>query len=118
MFIDVVSIHGPAKEFRIAGSSAVIGFIATMSEHSCTDCNRLRLTSDGNLCNCLFAREEVDLSRLLRAGASRDVIEVSIRAAVILEWEHRPDVGELTSAQNRAMVVIGGEAQCRGPNIH
>jgi cyclic pyranopterin phosphate synthase len=101
-------IHGPAKEFRIAGSSAVIGFITTMSEHFCTACNRLRLTADGRLRSCLFAREEVDLKRLLRAGASKDVIEDSIRAAVILKWERHPDPGELITAQNRSMVAIGG----------
>jgi len=100
--------RGPAKEFQVAGSSAVIGFITTMSEHFCTDCNRLRLTTDGKLLNCLFAQEEVDLKRLLRAGASRDVIEDSIRASVILKWEHHPEVSELTSGQNRAMISIGG----------
>jgi cyclic pyranopterin phosphate synthase len=102
------SIQGPAKEFQVAGTNAIIGFITTMSEHFCADCNRVRLTADGKLRNCLFAREEVDLKRLLRAGASRDVIEDSIRAAVILKWERHPDVSELMSAQNRAMVAIGG----------
>jgi cyclic pyranopterin phosphate synthase len=102
------SIQGPAKEFQVAGSNAIIGFITTMSEHFCAACNRLRLTADGKLRNCLFAREEIDLKRLLRAGASRDVIEDSIRAAVILKWERHPDVSELTGSQNRSMISIGG----------
>ena len=102
------SIQGPAKEFQVGGSNAIIGFITTMSEHFCVACNRLRMTADGKLRNCLFAREEVDLKRLLRAGASRDVIEDSIRAAVILKRERHPEVSELTSGQNRAMISIGG----------
>ncbi len=102
------TVHGPAKEFQVAGTNAIIGFITTMSEHFCADCNRLRLTADGRLRNCLFARDEVDLKCLLRAGAARDVIEDSIRAAVILKWEKHPDVNELVETKNRAMISIGG----------
>ena len=92
----------------MAGSDAVIGFISPMSEHFCSTCNRLRLTADGKLRNCLFAREEFDLKRLLRAGASRDVIEDVIRAVVILKWEKHPDANELIQMQHNAMVAIGG----------
>ncbi len=102
------TIQGPAREFQLAGSNAVIGFITTMSEHFCADCNRLRLTADGRLRNCVFARDGVDLKRLLRCGASRAEIEESIRAAVILKWEKHPDVDELVAGQDRAMVTIGG----------
>jgi len=101
-------IQGPAKEFRVAGSSGIIGFVTTMSEPFCAHCNRLRLTADGKLRNCLFAGEHVDLKRLLRSGARRDVIEDAIRAAVILKWERHPDEAELLATQNRAMVAIGG----------
>lgn len=102
------SIQGPAKEFQVAGSSAVIGFITTMSEHFCSNCNRLRLTADGRLRSCLFARDEVNLRRLLRADVTRDVVEDSIRAAVMSKWQKHPDASELVADQNRAMVAIGG----------
>ena len=101
-------IHGPAKEFQVAGGDGIIGFITTMSEHFCADCNRLRLTADGRFRNCLFARDTVDLKRLLRAGAARDIIEDSIRAAVLLKWEKHPDARELIQNQNRPMIAIGG----------
>lgn len=102
------TVHGPAKEFHIAGRAGVIGFITTMSEHFCGDCNRLRLTADGHLRTCLFARDQADLKRLLRSGASRDVIEDSIRAAVSLKWEKHPDANELAQNQDRPMNAIGG----------
>ncbi len=102
------AVRGPAKEFQVAGGRAAIGFISTVSEHFCADCNRLRLTADGRLRNCLFARDGVNLKRLLRAGATHDVIENAIRSAVILKWEKHPHVNELVASQNRAMVAIGG----------
>jgi len=99
---------GPAKEFQVAGSNAVVGFITTMTEHFCDSCNRIRLTADGKLRNCLFARDEVDLRRLLRSGARTEVIEDSIRMAVILKWRQHPDAHTLLEDQNRSMVAIGG----------
>ncbi|MBI4547910.1 MAG: GTP 3',8-cyclase MoaA [Ignavibacteriae bacterium] len=102
------TIHGPAKEFYVKESNAVIGFITTMSEHFCSTCNRLRLTAVGKLRSCLFAREEFDLKRLLRARASRDVIEDMIRMAVILKWEKHPDAEELVRSGNCVMTTVGG----------
>jgi len=101
-------VPGPAKEFRVAGSKAVVGFITTMTEHFCGTCNRVRLTADGKLRNCLFGRDEIDLRRLLRSGASEEVIEDSIRMAVILKREKHPNGQTLLEEQNRPMVAIGG----------
>ncbi|MBI5216747.1 MAG: GTP 3',8-cyclase MoaA [Ignavibacteriae bacterium] len=102
------TVPGPAKDFLVEGSEATIGFITTMSEHFCGDCNRLRLTADGKLRNCLFGRDDFDLKRLLRSGASPDIIEDTIRSAVILKWEKHPDTEELVEMQSNAMVAIGG----------
>ena len=102
------TVPGPAKDFLVEGSDATIGFITTMSEHFCGDCNRLRLTADGKLRNFLFARDEFDLKRLLRSGAQKDVLEDTIRSAVILKWEKHPDTDELVEMQSNAMVAIGG----------
>ncbi len=102
------AIPGPAKEYKINNSNTTVGFITTMSEHFCGDCNRIRLTADGRLRTCLFANDGVDLKRLLRNGASRDVIENSIRAAVLLKWEKHPGHEELMTNQDRGMTSIGG----------
>ncbi len=103
-----VSLEGPAKEFRVEGSGAIIGFITTLTEHFCHTCNRLRLTADGKLRNCLFAQGDADLKQLLRSGARRGIIESAIRSAVIQKWEQRPDMEDLLRTQDRAMVAIGG----------
>lgn len=64
----------PAELFRVDGGPATVGVIASVTRPFCGDCDRVRLTADGQVRNCLFAREESDLRTALRAGASDDVI--------------------------------------------
>ncbi len=59
-----------------------IGVIASVSHPFCGACDRTRLTADGQIRNCLFAREETDLRALLRGGADDDTIEKAWRAAM------------------------------------
>ncbi|HEX9017984.1 MAG TPA: GTP 3',8-cyclase MoaA [Anaerolineaceae bacterium] len=59
---------GPAQEYRIAGGKGKLGFISPLSDHFCQDCNRLRLTADGNLRPCLLQDIEVPFLDALRAG--------------------------------------------------
>ena len=56
----------PAEEFWIDGGPATVGIIASVSKPFCSACDRLRLTADGQLRNCLFARDETDLRAALR----------------------------------------------------
>jgi len=63
---------GPARYFRVADSGLRVGFIAPLTQHFCSRCNRLRLTSDGRLVTCLGSRAGLSLRDMLRAGASRD----------------------------------------------
>ena len=56
----------PAQEFYINGTQATVGIIASVSEPFCGACDRLRLTSDGQLRSCLFSLEEMDLRKVLR----------------------------------------------------
>ncbi len=60
----------PAELFRVAGTERAVGIIASVSKPFCGACDRVRLTADGQLRNCLFARTESDLRTPLRAGAS------------------------------------------------
>ncbi|HEY0951365.1 GTP 3',8-cyclase MoaA [Nocardioides sp.] len=64
----------PAELFTVDGGPATVGVIASVTRPFCGDCDRVRLTADGQVRNCLFAREESDLRTALRAGASDDVI--------------------------------------------
>ncbi|WP_372736611.1 GTP 3',8-cyclase MoaA [Nocardioides sp.] len=59
----------PAELFLVDGGPATVGVIASVTRPFCGDCDRVRLTADGQVRNCLFAREESDLRTALRAGA-------------------------------------------------
>ena len=67
---------GPAKAFRFAGALGTVGFITPLSHTFCADCNRLRLTSRGELRLCLFADRVHPLRHL--AGGPDDVLEAEI----------------------------------------
>lgn len=62
----------PAELFLVDGGPATVGVIASVTRPFCGDCDRVRLTADGQIVNCLFAREESDLRTPMRAGASDD----------------------------------------------
>jgi cyclic pyranopterin phosphate synthase len=66
---------GPSRNFRIRGAVGVIGIISPLSDHFCSYCNRLRLTSIGKIRPCLFSKEEIDIKSPMRNGASDQEIE-------------------------------------------
>ncbi len=74
----------PANQFEFADGVGRVGFIASVSEPFCGNCNRFRLTADGKLRNCLFSLEETDVKQLLRDGTEDapiiDAISTSIHA--------------------------------------
>ena len=72
----------PAEEFFVDGGPATVGIIASVSQPFCGSCDRIRLTSDGQLRSCLFSRDEMDLRKILRSDElSQDQIreEISVR---------------------------------------
>lgn len=72
----------PAEVWRIAGTQARIGIVASVTRSFCASCNRVRLTADGQLRNCLFASAESDLRSLVRGGADDDAIEQAWRVCI------------------------------------
>ena len=62
----------PAELFDVDGGPGTVGIIASVTRPFCGDCDRVRLTADGQVRNCLFARDESDLRTAMRAGASDD----------------------------------------------
>ena len=62
-------LSAPAEEFYVDGGPATVGIIASVSEPFCSACDRLRLTADGQIRNCLFARDETDVRATLRDPA-------------------------------------------------
>jgi cyclic pyranopterin phosphate synthase len=98
----------PAEAFLVDGGPARVGVIGSVTRPFCGACDRVRLTSDGQVRNCLFAREESDLRRPLRSGASDDELAERWRQAVAskLPGHGINDPGFLQPA--RPMSAIGG----------
>jgi len=98
----------PAELFTVNGGPQTVGVIASVTRPFCGDCDRVRLTADGQVRNCLFAREESDLRGALRGGADDQEIAERWQAAMLTK---RPghgidDVSFLQPA--RPMSAIGG----------
>jgi cyclic pyranopterin phosphate synthase len=72
----------PADRFRFEDGVGEIGFISSVSEPFCEQCNRVRITSDGKLRTCLFSLEETDLKALVRSGEGDETIRQVLNDAV------------------------------------
>ncbi len=70
----------PAEEFYVNGGPATVGIIGSVTRSFCANCDRLRLTSDGQLRNCLFSNEETDLRSILR---NRNLTESEKREDIV-----------------------------------
>ena len=99
--------NGPARYFRFPGASGTVGFISPLSQHFCFNCNRLRLTVDGQLRPCLLSDEEVHLMKPLRQGASPEELGRLIRHAVAAKPE-RHHLTEGVLPRGRPMCQMGG----------
>ena len=97
-----------AKNFTLPGFAGSVSFISSMTEHFCSDCNRLRLMADGNLKVCLFGSSEVSLRDAMREGASDEQLRRIISAAVTRKRFAHANMDVLAATQNRAMIKIGG----------
>ncbi len=98
-----------ARNYRIAGYQGTFGMISPVTNPFCDSCNRIRLTADGKLKNCLFSQTETDLLGALRRG---DDIVPLIQASI---WDKKAARGGMTSFElegamhtNRSMIKIGG----------
>lgn len=99
----------PALEFAYGdGHPARVGFIASVSRPFCASCNRVRLTSEGKLRNCLFALDEVDVKPLLRGAHDDARLADIIRANVAAKWAgHEINTARFVKP-GRTMHAIGG----------
>jgi len=101
--------NGPARYYRLPGAKGTIGFITPMTEHFCDTCNRLRLTSDGQLRPCLLDDDEVNLKEPLRNRTGTDELEQLIQQAVTIKRERHHLTGGLAPGTvKRPMCQIGG----------
>lgn len=98
----------PARTFRYLDGGGRVGVIASVTRPFCGQCDRIRLTADGQIRTCLFSLREYDVRRALRSGASDDAIVELLRAAVL-----RKEPGHLINSPlfvqpERGMSAIGG----------
>lgn len=104
----VVDGNGPAKYYVIPGTNGTIGFISPLSCKFCSDCNRIRLTSDGRLLSCLYAQECVDIKDSLRKGPNIDEVTKLLYRAIV----SKPASHSLTVEDKQmdfcSMMRIGG----------
>lgn len=107
-----VGFHDTAKPYSIDGHKGSFSIISTMSEPFCSGCNRIRLTADGKLKNCLFSKKETDLLTPLRNGEDiLPIIESSIWSKAKTQGGQLNEQFEKINTsiiQNRSMINIGG----------
>ena len=104
--------NSTSKGYRVQGFAGTFSVISTITQPFCSTCNRIRLTAEGKLRNCLFAREERDLLEAMRAGKDvRSLIRASIQGKAeklggLPEFQNEKKL--LEKLDGRAMVKIGG----------
>jgi cyclic pyranopterin phosphate synthase len=106
------ALNDTSKNYKIKGYKGSFGIISSVTNPFCDSCNRLRLTANGKLKNCLFSSSESDLLNTLREGRS---IEPVIQKAVAAKFKIRGGMDTLEKLQepklhnqNRSMITIGG----------
>lgn len=104
--------NGTAKAYAIPGHPGTFAVISTMTAPFCGDCNRLRLTADGKMKNCLFSQTETDLLTPFRNGADiiplirRNVLDK--KEALGGQFTAGPQQVDASRIENRSMITIGG----------
>ena len=105
-------MNDTAKKYIVPGHQGTFAVISTMTAPFCSSCNRIRLTADGKIRNCLFAKDETDLLTALR---NNENVETLIRQNILKK--HASHGGQFdgvlekiqsNTIQNRSMIAIGG----------
>ena len=98
----------PADRWRYKDGAGAIGVIPTVTKPFCGDCDRVRLTADGQFRTCLFATREFDLRALLRSGVDDDALAAEIERAVGTKWAGH-QINQVNFIRpTRSMSQIGG----------
>lgn len=99
----------PAMDFEYADGKGRVGFISSISRPFCKSCNRIRLTADGKLRNCLFAMDEIDVKSILRQIPFDELaLQSAVQQNVAVKWEgHEINTAKFVKPR-RTMHAIGG----------
>ena len=106
--LEVVDPSQPATDYAYADGKGTVGFINPVTQPFCQSCNRLRLTADGKVRNCLFSTVEWDARAVLRSGGSDEALAALVQDCVgAKKAGHGIDSSEFVRPE-RAMYQIGG----------
>lgn len=98
----------PATSWRYLDGAGTVGVIPSVTKPFCGDCDRVRLTAEGQFRTCLFSTTEFDLRAILRGGATDDELAAEISRAVGTKWAGHA-IGNVTFVRpKRSMSQIGG----------
>lgn len=102
--------NATARTFKLRDAEGTFGVISTLTNPFCDTCNRIRLTADGKIKNCLFSQEETDLLRVLRNG---EPLIPAIEQAIFEKKKERGGLDDFSKIEgaaikNRSMTTIGG----------
>jgi cyclic pyranopterin phosphate synthase len=104
----VVRGNEPAERWRYSDGNGEVGVIASVTKPFCGNCDRVRLTAEGQFRTCLFAVDEFDMRSLLRNEASDEAIADAISTAVGTKWAGH-SIGQVNFIRpKRTMSQIGG----------
>lgn len=98
----------PADRWRYLDGGGTVGVIPSVTKPFCGDCDRVRLTAEGQFRTCLFSTTEFDLREMLRGGATDDALAAEMKRAVGTKWAGHA-IGNVTFVRpKRSMSQIGG----------
>jgi cyclic pyranopterin phosphate synthase len=98
----------PADRWRYLDGGGTVGVIPTVTKPFCGDCDRVRLTAEGQFRTCLFATDEFNLLAAMRAGETDDEVAARIERAVGTKWAGH-QINQVNFVRpNRSMSQIGG----------
>jgi cyclic pyranopterin phosphate synthase len=100
--------HAPAERFRYVDGGGEVGVIPSVTRPFCEQCDRIRLTADGQLRSCLFSLEDHDLRGVLRSGGTEDDLSDAIEACVGAKWAGHAINQVQFVRPRRSMSQIGG----------
>lgn len=101
--------NGTARNFKVANYQGDFGIISSISNPFCDSCNRIRLTADGKIKNCLFSNDEIDLLTEMRnQKAIRPLIEFAIQSKKKARGGLKSFDDKAFEFENRSMTTIGG----------
>ncbi len=100
--------HEPAERFRYLDGAGEFGVIASVTQPFCESCDRMRLSAEGQLRNCLFAHDHVDLRAILRSGGNDDDLIAAVAGEVERKWAGHA-IGQVHFIRpSKSMSQLGG----------